>query len=494
MKAHKRYQTYNWLFQRKEHRRRIIIIVNILLLLFGVVKISIAQDTLIRKTLSLEQVIEMVKKFHPVAKQADLFIEKSKAEIAIARGMFDPFFYNNAGQKTFDGIDYYYYNRPEVIIPTWFGIEIHAGLSYLSGSRTEPQDTKGETSYVGLTLPLVKNLLMDKRRAAVQTAKIFRKSSEADKRNIINNLLLDAINTYWDWVNQYQNYKIASQAVEVNTKRIDMVRIAYRQGERPAIDTTEALTQLQQYQLLKTQAWMKYQNEAINLSSFLWAPDDQPYLLPAEVVPDDHLLSLHISSVTIPELDQLLDIALRNHPELLQYDLKLDALSIQKKLKFQDLLPDVNFHYTQLGKGYEIGKTTNWPLFENNFRYRLSIGLPLRLSEGRGSYKKAKLDITTTRLGKLQKKLYVGNSIRGFYNELTAVKEQIRIQEKACYNYQILQRAEETKLMAGESTLFLVNSRETKSLEAMEKLAALKAKYFQLIASLSWAAGILISF
>ncbi len=449
-----------------------------------------AQDTL--KKLSAQQVMALVKQFHPVAKQADIFIEKSRAEVTIARGMFDPLLQNKMAQKTFDGNDYYYYNRPEISIPTWFGVEVSAGLEYLSGNRTDPVETKGETSYMGISVPLAKNLLMDKRRAALQTAKIFRTASTVEKRNILNNLLLDAMITYWDWVQQYQVYQILTDAVTVNEKRVELVKTAFRLGDRPAIDTTEAFTQLQNFELLKSQAWLYFQNSTLELSVFLWTAAAQPYNLPARIIPADDLQFSTIAAATVPDLNNLLDAARKNHPELIIYDYKLDALSVEKKLKFQELLPSVNFHYNQLGKGYDVLKTATTPLFENNFQYGLSFGIPLRLSQGRGEYRIAKLKITETQLQQSQKQLQVETKVKSYFNELMTLKSQVALQEKAYKNYQALQRGEEIRFQAGESSMFLINARENKTLEALQKLQELKAKYFKTENALQWAAGLLI--
>lgn len=443
------------------------------------------------KTLSPLQLVEMVRKFHPVAKQADINIDKAKADITIARAGFDPYFYNSSAQKTFDGTDYYYYNRPEVSIPTWFGIEISGGREYLSGSRTNNEETLGETSYFGITVPLAKNLLMDKRRAALKTAKIFREASVIEKNNILNNLMLEAMNMYWEWTGNYQLYNILTNAVKVNEQRLQLVRIAYRQGDRPAIDTTEALTQLQSFQLLQSQAWLSFQNSGLELSTYLWTNDNLPFTLPEDVIPDEESRGLNTIKLNVSELNQLLDAARRNHPELLQYNFKLDALNIEKKLKFQDLLPSVNFRYNQLGKGYDILKTATGPLFENNYQYGLSIGIPLRFSQGRGEYKKARLKISETKLQQNLKQLQIENKIRSYYNELNTLRQQISLQEKAYQNFMILQRGEETRFQSGESSLFLINSRENKSLEALQKLTELKAKYIRTINYLNWAAGLL---
>ncbi len=443
-------------------------------------------------TLSAKQLMEIVKQYHPVAKQADIFIEKAKADVTIAKGMFDPVLANEMAEKVFDGTDYYYYNRPELLIPTWFGVEVTAGLEYLSGNRTDPEETKGKTSYIGISVPLAKNLLMDKRRAALQSAKIFREASSVEKRNILNNLLLDAIKTYWSWVQQYQVYKIISDAVVVNEKRVELVKTAYRLGDRPAIDTAEALVQLQSFELQKSQAWLEFQNTTLELSVFLWTPDTQPYILAINIIPGEDLLTLNIADAVLPELNNLLTAAIKNHPELLMYNYKLNVLGVEKKLKFQDLLPTVNFRYNQLGKGYEILKTaTTGPLFENNFQYGLSMGIPLRLSQGRGEYRKAKLKITETQLQQGQKQQQVENKVRIYFNELLAFKNQVALQEKAYKNYQILQRGEEVRFQAGESSLFLINARENKALEALQKLQELKTKYFKAENNLLWSAGLL---
>jgi len=445
------------------------------------------------QTLSAKQLIEIVKQFHPVAKQADIFIEKAKADVTIARGMFDPVLSNESAEKTFDGTNYYNYNRPELSIPTWFGVELTAGLEYLAGNRTDPEETKGRTSYVGISVPLAKNLLMDKRRAALQTAKIFREASAIEKRNILNNLLLEAMKTYWTWVQQYMYYKTVSDAVVVNEKRVELVKTAYRLGDRPAIDTAEALVQLQSFELQKSQAWLEFQNTTLDLSAFLWTSNTQPYNLSTNIVPGVDLQTLNIASTALPELNNLLVIALKNHPDLMMYNYKLNVLGVEKKLKFQELLPTVNFRYNQLGKGYEILKTAiTGPLFKNNFQYGLSLDIPLRLSQGRGEYRKAKLKITETQLQQGQKLQQIENKVRSYFNEMLAMRSQVALQEKTYKNYQILQRGEETRFQAGESSLFLINARENKALEALQKLQELKAKYFKAENNLLWAAGILI--
>jgi len=489
----KKYRSYSWLTKRKLIRQKIIVIVGMIMAILVLSLTCSGQNKAGHPTLSAAQVIQIVKQYHPVAKQADILIEKAKTDITVAKGSFDPYLQNEASQKTFDGTLYYNYNRPELSIPTWFGVEISAGIEYLSGNRTPPEETKGESSYIGISVPLAKNLLLDKRRAALQTARIFRDASVVEKRNIINQLLADALKAYWDWTLQYQVYTILANAVIVNEQRVSLIKTAYRLGDRPAIDTTEALTQLQSIELLKNQAWLHFQNAGLVLSVYLWTADANPYDLPESIVPADEMTNINITIAPLPELSSLLETAKKNHPELILYKYKLGALTVDKKLKFQELLPVINFRYNQLGKGYNIGKTAIAPLFENNFQYGLSIGIPLRLSEGRGAYRKAKLKITETTWQQQQKEAEVVVKVKSYFNELVTLKKQVALQEKAVANYQALQRGEEVRFRAGESSLFLINARENKTLEALQKLQELKVKYFKTVNDLQWAAGTLAS-
>jgi len=462
----------------------------IFLLLILSTQALVAQDSV--HTLSARQVMEIVKRYHPVALQAGILVEQAKADIVSARGQFDPVFENEAAQKTFEGTAYYSYNRPEISIPTWFGIEVKAGLEYLSGNRTDPVDTKGESSYLGISIPLAKNLLMDKRRAALQSAKIFRQASVAERRNMLNQLMLDALKSYWSWVKEYQLYQVMNEAVAINESRFRWVRSAYQLGDRAAIDTTEVLAQWQQFELLRSQAWLNFQNAGLELSVYLWTAGAQPYELPSNIIPQEPLRDISVMNQPVPVLNELLNAAVSNHPELRLYQYKLQALNIERKLKFQELLPMVNFRYNQLGRGYDVWKTATNPYFENNYRYGLSISIPLRLSQGRGEYKKARLKINYAELELEQKKRQVENKVRSYFNELLALKEQVKWQEQSWRNYLQLQRAEELRFRSGESSLFLVNARETKALEALQKLLELKAKYFVSENTVRWAAGNLV--
>lgn len=454
-----------------------------LLLITG---ISCAQDSL--QQLTLQQFLQIVKTYHPVAKQAKIVVDKASASLTAQRGAFDPVLNTGGNDKTFDGTVYYRNNQTQLNIPTWYGIEVQAGIEYLTGNRNNPQETTGKTSFAGISIPLAKNLLMDKRRAALQQAKIIQQLSAQEQKTMLNDLLMDATDVYWQWVQGWTAYKTWQQLIEINKRRYHLITAAYRNGDRPMIDTTEALTQLQQFEYLQNEAFLHWQNAGVELSGYLWKNDNSFYSLPPSVVPAEKPEQLY-NAVVFPELEQLLTQAKNNHPELLGYNFKISALQVEKKLKFQELLPKLDFKYNQLGKGYNLASTAAKTLFANNYRYGISFSMPLRISAGRGEYKMAKLKIAETQLQQNQKQAAVINKVKKYYNQLVNNQAQVTLLQKIYTGQLQLQKAEEIKFFNGESSLFLVNSRETKTQETLLKLIEAAVKYNKTAAGLQWAAG-----
>lgn len=445
-----------------------------------------AQDSL--QQLTLQQFLQIVKTYHPVAKQAGIVVQKADANVITQRGGFDPVLTAGGNDKTFDGTVYYRNNSTQLNIPTWYGIEVQTGIEFLTGSRNDPQETLGKTSFAGISIPLAKNLLMDKRRAALQQAKIMQQASEQEQKLMLNDLLMEATEAYWQWVQAWLTYKTWQQVIDVNQRRYNLVKAAYRNGDRPAIDTTEALTQLQQFEYFKNDALLNWQNAGVQLSGFLWRNDNTAYNLPETVTPQEKTEEL-FNAVVFPELELLITQAKNNHPDLLLYNYKLNALQVERKLKFQELLPKLDFKYNQLGKGYDVAATATKTLFDNNYKYGITFNMPLRLSAGRGEYKMAKLKINETQLQQNQKQIDVVNKVKQYYNQLVNYKTQVTLLQKNYAAYLQLQRGEETKFFNGESSLFLVNSRENKTQETLLKLIEATVKLNKTALGLQWAAG-----
>lgn len=429
---------------------------------------------------SEKEFTDVIRQYHPVAKQASISVQMAKAAFTSSRGAFDPTISGDYGKKDYDGINYYDHEQSILKIPTWYGIDIYTGIENISGTRINPEETKGKLTYAGFKAPVLQNLIIDKRRAALQQARIYRTLSAVEQKIIMNDLIEESLQYYWDWWEQYQRIELLVKVLDNAQKRFTMVKTAYALGDRAAIDTLEAFTQVQNFSIRLNEAKMEYTSAQYQLSAYLWTANAKQFDLPDNVIPQQ-LIAEEISA------DSLL-IAAGFHPELVAYRYKLDALKIDKKLKFQLLLPELDVKYNQLSNSFS--NISKGPWFQNNYRYGISFSLPLRLSEGRGEFKKATLKIEYTKLEQSNKEITILTKVKQYINEWFQTKAQISTQENIVYNTTSLQRAEETLFFNGESSLFLINSRELRKVEAEIKKIDLQKKNQTMLIKLKAAAGL----
>jgi len=440
------------------------------------------------QVLNADAFIKLVRNNHPLAKQALIGIRKAEADLLSAKGGFDPLIAMDASRKTFDGKNYYFYTNPEVKIPTWIGADIKAGIENNGGDLLARETTPGQTSYLGIEMPVAKGLLLDKRRATLQQARIYRDMSEQEQLNALNNLLFDAYQIYWQWAGSYQLYNIYSKFVNIAQDRFRLVKIAFENGDRATIDTIEALTQLQQFQLVQNEALLQLTNTTLELSNYLWDEQDSVYLLPPRVTPDTLQFMQYAQ---LPAENEILQQALTINPSIRSYDFKLNALEVDRRLKQQNLLPTINLKANLLNSGYNVFKGWNGALFQNNYVWGVDVKFPLFLREGRGDYKKSVLKIKETNYELSLKRREVENKVRTYLNETVQLQQQLLIAQSAYKNFQSLLNAEYFRFQNGESSLFLVNTRENKVIETAEKMISLRIKYLKSRYAIDWASGLL---
>ena len=446
-----------------------------------------AQDSLNVLTESL--FLDLVRTNHPVAKQASLLVDEAKARLLAVRGNFDPIASVRNDRKVFNKKDYFSYFNGAVVVPTWFGVELYGGIEDNTGQFINSERTLNQSSYAGLSVPLLKDLLIDQRRAVLQQAKLFNKQSLAERRLVVNDLLMEASMDYWSWARDYRVLQVLDTAIRLNKERYQLVLQSFQQGDRAAMDTAEALAQLQSFEQLREEAMLNYQKSSLSLSTFIWMTDGKPLYLKATTIPDAAWLLQATRAPDLNSLDQFLNDMLAQHPKLAMIDYKIQALKVERQLKFQSLLPKADFKYNFLQQGYEAWKGWGGALLENNYKFGFEIAIPLPNRSGIGNYRSARIKIRSTELERDFVRLQLENKLRYHYGEVLNLSKQVDIFSKAYQNYVLLLNAEQMKFSLGETTLFILNARENKALETQQKLLSIKAKYLQSLTQLSWAGG-----
>jgi outer membrane protein TolC len=439
--------------------------------------------------LTYNEFIDQVKKNHPLSTQATIVVDKANADALIARSNFDPTIGFQSDMKTFDGKNYFFYSNPELKIPTWYGIEIKGGLENNYGDKLSAENTFGKSSYVGISIPLLKDLIIDKRRTDLAQSKILVNLTQAERQLVVNDLYLDGASSFWSWTYAYQKQKLFTEVLDKTKDRLEFIKQSYQAGDRAAIDTVEGVVQYQNILNLQTQAWAELIEEQSKLSNFLWDQNELPYELTESIQPDSSWMKADIDAFTVPALVTVIEEANQIHPKLKMLAFKSDILQIDKLYKTQNLLPTLRVNYNFLNKGYEFTNPLNTALYNNNYKAGLQFGMPLFLRQARGDLKQAKIKIEQQDLEIGQTRLEIENKIKTYYAALNAFRNQYKINLKSIDNTKRLLDVELERFEIGESSLFLVNNREIRYIEVVLKGYELKTKFLKTLIALNWAKG-----
>ncbi|WP_159437415.1 TolC family protein [Hymenobacter daecheongensis] len=442
---------------------------------------------------SLADLLTYVTLRHPVARQAALLPERALQEVRFARGLFDPAATSKYYGKTFGGKEYFHDWDASLRVPVWYGLDLKAGFERGVGFSVNPESKTSQPglSYVGLSVPLGQGLLIDERRAAVRQARALQGLAEAERRGALNKLVLQAAKDYWDWSLSYQRQALLRQNVELADVRFRAVRERVRLGDLAAIDSVEALTELQNRQATLAQAQVQWQNATLLLSNYLWDEQQQPRELPATVRPQ--VLPAAWPALPPDSLVALTELAQQLHPELQKSRAKLSQLGVERRLLSNKLLPKLTLDYNLLQAGQpfnpETGASFNGSYLQNNYKLGVSFAYPLLLRQERAKLQLNRLKLRETELDLQQDTREIQTGVRTVANDWAALREQLTLQEQVVRNAERLRQGEQIRFENGESSIFLLNSREASLVSARVKLAELQAKYAQTQAMLRWAAG-----
>lgn len=442
------------------------------------------------QVLTLPDFHRLILQFHPVASQAALLTDQAREELRLARGTLDPVISSKLYRKEYNGKEYYHLWNNSLQIPTWFGPELKAGYDQTRGQYLNPENnTPGAgLSFAGITVPLGQGLFIDQRRATIKQARLFQEIAEADRVKLINKLLLQATKDYWDWLLYYRESQLFRESLELAQFRLQAVRSRVQEGDLAAIDTVEALTEVQNRQVMLQQAQLAYNNARLTVATHLWAADAVPLELQARTIPA--LIGSELTALTQDSMQHLLETARTNHPDLRKLNLKGQQLAIEQRFAADKLKPKLNVDYNLLQSNFYLQpEAFDRQYMGGNYKLGMSFSMPLFLREERGKLQLTKVKQQANSLELVQATREVENNLLGAFNEWQSLEEQIRLQERMVENADILRNGEVIRFQNGESSLFLVNAREVKLMEAQLKLYSLKAKYAKAKTLLYWSAG-----
>jgi len=445
-----------------------------LLFLFLFIGVNLNGQNRVPKEFTYTEFIGYVKKYHPLVKNANLEINKAQANLMIARGGFDPKIEVDFTKKQFKNSEYYSILNSSFKIPTWYGIEIKAGFDNNEGIRLNPENTlpnQGLTSF-GISIPIGQGLLINQRMADLKKAKIQLQLSQSERKMEAIAILYDASIAYFNWKKTFSEYQLYEEYTKNAQVRFQGVRSLIKQGDKAAIDSIEAGIIVKNRLLGAENSKLKLTKAKLELSNYLWLENNIPLELSDALFPEINL-ELSIQE-TLKTSDLMTNpFSLNTHPKINALQNKMEILNVERKLKANMLLPKIDLGYSYLSE----------PSYFNKYQfqdYKIGVNFyfPLFLRKERGNLKLAKFKVQETQFILAFEKLQLQNKINAQKNELKSYLKQIQIAKSLSDDNDKMLKSEEKLFLFGESSLFLINTRENNLVTAKLSQIALENSYF----------------
>lgn len=429
------------------------------------------QDSLV---LGFKEYLGYVKKYHPIAKQAQLNIAIGQANLMKARGGFDPKVEVDYDTKEFSGTEYWDRLNATFKIPTWFGIELKGNFQQNEGYYLNPDETLPDDGLysAGVSMSVLQGFWINERMATLRKAKLFREQTKADQDLQVNQVLYNASLAYFDWLKAYRDADVYLDFLENAEIRFQGIKESALAGDIAMIDTVEAKIAVRNRDLGYQQAKVNLMKKSLELSNFLWI-EDVPVELQPGIAPNmqpemDINSTLEIDGIPLDSFN------LETHPKLISLDYKIEGLNVDRRLKANKLLPKLKAEYNFVTETPELINS----FVTENYKAGLSFQMPIFLRKERGDLKLAKFKLRDAEYERDNAQVEIQNKVIAIYNELDSFTEQNQLITDIVRDYTTMLRAEERKFSFGESSLFLINSRESKLIDAYLKQNEMQNKFF----------------
>jgi len=324
--------------------------------------------------------------------------------------------------------------------------------------------------------------------ATLKKAAIIKNQTQAERDLLINELVTEASLAYFNWLLAYDNYQVNKQFRDNAAQRYEGVKQRALSGDIAMIDTVESYTNVQQRVLSLSEAKVNLVKARLEASNYLWGEDNIPLEIASNSIP---------LSVSDLEIDLFLGIEnggldnyyLVTHPKLNILKSKVGALKIDRSLKRASLFPDLTANFNVLQSNLDQIA----PLNTEQYKAGVKVQLPLFLRKERGDLKITALKLSDAELDFNYESVRIQNKVSQSLQAQKALVDQLDLSNGLVTNYSKLLSGEQQKFNAGESSLFVVISREQKLIESKIKLNRTYNKYLSNKANLFNAMGLVIS-
>ncbi|MFT4760164.1 MAG: outer membrane protein TolC [Paraglaciecola sp.] len=434
---------------------------SLLISLFFLVNGNAQTDT---TTLTYQEFLTNIIRFHPIAKQADLRLDFADAEWMLAKGNLDPVLTSDWNQKNFDDKLYYSQFQGKLKIPTILGVDFVAGYENTEGIFLNPENNTDQFGLwnIGVEVNLIQGLWINERRTALQQAKIFRNIAENEREILTNELLYSASLSYLDWQQNYFAQQVILESIELAETYFDNTKQSYLGGEKTAMDTLEALLILQNAMTTAQFYEGKRLKAQQNLENYLWF-NNLPLILENTVKPETYEEPI-FEIIPNPNVQDLL----LNHPAINEKLNKLSYFEAEQRLKREKLKPKLKIKFNPLLATSNDEISPNYSTAD--YKWGFDFSFPLFLRSARAGIQQGQIKLLDIGLDIENKRNELRNKIEASLLLQVVLRDQLALQQRNITGYERLLEGENQKFLFGESSVFLLNKRQEKYIDSRLKL------------------------
>lgn len=327
---------------------------------------------------SIKDLLLHLQKNHPLVTAANLQLNYAEANQLKAKGNFDPYLSFDSRQKTFDGKNYYTQNFFELDVFTASPLSANVGIENTGGiyTNSESLTPNGGLGYIGLQLPLLKNLITDQRRTQLKQASVIQDQSVIQRRKLIQEIHLNIWKNYIQWYVFHEQTKTLKLALDLSNNRQIAQRKLYFSGGCSGFDTLEIAVQRQQFEAKFNETEIFTLKSKIMLNAHLWSNNGKK-INDLEFIPVNFKQNIEPTDLFFIELEQMIptiDSFNVNQPDLQLYAKKIEGLNLDLRLKQNYVLPKLDLKYQYLNTAFN-----QFNNISENQRFGIAFATPLFL-------------------------------------------------------------------------------------------------------------------
>jgi outer membrane protein TolC len=401
--------------------------------------------------LTEREFLRQVLLYHPSLVSEELEVERAKQRVQVARAKFDPEFMAEWMTKNFDDKQYYDYQNGALSWQAPPGIKVRAGMERNRGDFVNPEfNTPSEgLVFAEVAVPLGDGLFRTADQTRLQKARVDANRAVSQLELSSRNVVMSAADLYWNWVATQKDLELRQEISELAVLRYGQIQNRFRQGLATGMDTLEAYTLYLQRETERLSTEQLLERWLQGAGTMIWDESLFSAYRNARVVIDTNWTS-GIDVVTTarrsPLINPIMEIA----------NFQLQSAQLDRLLARERLKPDVFLKGKALStRGAPI------ELSGNSAVLGVSAYLPILSRRERAEWKLTNLRLEQLEVSISARERDLMQLYEQLSNQLKLIKEQERILSENVANAFELLQMENKLLLFGESTLILVNLRET---------------------------------